>query len=106
MAPQKASKAIAESPGQGSDVVFDTSPQSIDTVKTWSYVSDILQSDLVNFSDDSSDSEKDDLDTIYKIVVQAKMHKIEVRPRLLPYYDMIRWALDHVDIPIAPLSSP
>ena len=27
------------------------------------------------------------------------MHKIETRPQLLPYYDMIGWALDHVDIP-------
>jgi hypothetical protein len=26
------------------------------------------------------------------------MHKIAARPRLLPYYDMVRWALDHVDI--------
>jgi hypothetical protein len=26
------------------------------------------------------------------------MHKIAARPWLLPYYDMIRWALDHVDI--------
>jgi hypothetical protein len=33
-----------------------------------------------------------------KIVVQAEMHKIEARPRLLPYYDMICWALNHVDI--------
>jgi hypothetical protein len=53
----------------------------------------------VNCSDDSSDNEKDDLATKYKIVVQAEMHKIAARPRLLPYYDMIRWALDHVDIP-------
>jgi hypothetical protein len=27
------------------------------------------------------------------------MHKVAARPRILPYYDMIRWALDHVDIP-------
>jgi hypothetical protein len=27
------------------------------------------------------------------------MHKIAARPQLLPYCDMIRWALDHVDIP-------
>jgi hypothetical protein len=27
------------------------------------------------------------------------MHKIAVRPQLLPYCDMIRWVLDHVDIP-------
>jgi hypothetical protein len=26
------------------------------------------------------------------------MHRIATRPRLLPYYDMIRWALDHVDL--------
>jgi hypothetical protein len=38
------------------------------------------------------------LDTKYKIVVQAEMHKIAARPRLLPYYDMIRWVLNHVDI--------
>jgi hypothetical protein len=53
----------------------------------------------VNCSDDSSDNEKDDLATRYKIVIQVEMHKIAARPRLLPYYDMIRWALDHVDIP-------
>jgi hypothetical protein len=27
------------------------------------------------------------------------MHKIVGRPQILPYLDMIRWALDHVDIP-------
>jgi hypothetical protein len=53
----------------------------------------------VNCSNDSSDNEKDDLATKYKIIIQAEMHKIAARPRLLPYYDMIRWALDHVDIP-------
>jgi hypothetical protein len=54
---------------------------------------------LVDVSDDSSENEKDDLITKYKIVIQAQMHKVAARPRLLPYYDMIRWALDHVDIP-------
>jgi hypothetical protein len=54
---------------------------------------------VVNYSDDSSDNEKDDMTTKYKIVVQVDMHKVAARPRLLPYYDMIRWVLDHVDIP-------
>jgi hypothetical protein len=53
----------------------------------------------VNCSNDSSDNEKDDFATKYKIIIQVEMHKIAARPRLLPYYDMIRWALDHVDIP-------
>jgi hypothetical protein len=80
MAPRKASKEIAESSGQGSDNVSDTSPQSIDSVRTWSYVSEVLQSELVNYSDDSSDNERDDLDTKYKIVIQAEMHKVAARP--------------------------
>jgi hypothetical protein len=53
----------------------------------------------VNCSDDSSDNEKDDLATKYKIVIQAKMNKVVARPSILPYYDMIQWVLDHVDIP-------
>ena len=63
MAPRKSSKAATESSGQGSDVVSDTSPRSIDTLKTCTYISDILQSESVNFLDDSSDNEKDDLAT-------------------------------------------
>jgi hypothetical protein len=99
MAPRKASKATVEVSGQGSDNVSDTSPRSVDSVRTWSYISEVLQSELVDVSDDSSENEKDDLITKYKIVVQAQMHKVAARPRLLPYYDMVRWALDHVDIP-------
>jgi hypothetical protein len=53
---------------------------------------------VVNCSDDLSDNEKDDMTTKYKIIVHVEMHKVATRPPLLPYYDMIRWALDHVDI--------
>jgi hypothetical protein len=98
MAPRKAAKANVEVAGQGSDNVSDTSPRSVDSVPSWSFVSDILQSELVNYSD-SDDNEKDDLNTKYKIVVQSGMHRVATRPRLLPYYDMIRWALDHIDLP-------
>ena len=99
MALRKVPKATVESPGQGSDIISDTSLRSINTVKTWTYVSNILQYELINCPDDSSDNEKDDLSTKYKIVAQSEMHKIAARPRLYPYYDMIKWALDHVDIP-------
>jgi hypothetical protein len=89
MAPRKASKANVEVSGQGSDNVVDTSPRSIDSIPNWSFVSDILQAELVDYSDDSSDNEKDDLTTKYKIVVQSGMHRVASRPRLLPYYDMV-----------------
>jgi hypothetical protein len=99
MALREASKATVEVSGQGSDNVSDTSPRSIDSVRTWSYISEVLQSKLVDGSDDSSENEKDDLITKYKIIVQAQMHKVVAKPHLLPYYDMVRRALDHVDIP-------
>jgi hypothetical protein len=100
MAPRKATKANVEVAAQGSDNVSDTSPRTGGSVPNWSFISDILQSELVNYSDsDDNDNEKDDLNTKYKIVVQSGMHRIATRPRLLPYYDMIRWALDHVDLP-------
>jgi hypothetical protein len=54
---------------------------------------------LVDILDDSIENEKDDLITKYKIVVQAQMKKVAARPCLLSYYNMIQWALDHVDIP-------
>jgi hypothetical protein len=99
MAPRKAAKANVEVTGQGSDNVSDTSPRSVESISDWSFVSNILQAELVDYSDDSDDVERDDLHTKYKIIVQSGMHRIATRPRLLPYYDMIRWALDHVDLP-------
>jgi hypothetical protein len=100
MAPRKDAKANVEIAAQGSDNVSDTSPRTGGSVPSWSFVSDILQSELVNYSDfDDNDNEKDDLNTKYKIVVQSRMHRVATRPRLLPYYDMIRWALDHIDLP-------
>jgi hypothetical protein len=75
MAPRKATKANVEVSGQGSDNVSDTSPRSINSVPNWSYVSNILQEELVDYSDDSDDNERDDLTTKYKIVVQFGMHR-------------------------------
>jgi hypothetical protein len=58
-----------------------------------------IQYKVVNCPDDSRDNEKDNLSTKYKSIAQEEMHKIATRPKLLPYIDMIKWALDHVDIP-------
>jgi hypothetical protein len=99
MAPRKASKATIEVSGQGSDKISDTSPQSVNSIKTWSHIPEVLQSELVDISDDSSGNEKDDMITKYNIIIQAQMHKVAARPHLLPYYGMVWWALDHVDIP-------
>jgi hypothetical protein len=99
MAPRKTPKTAGESSGQSSDIISDTSPRNIDTVKTWTQVFNILQYELINCPDDSSDNEKDDLYIKYKVVAQSEMQKVATRPRLFPYCDMVKWALDHVDVP-------
>jgi hypothetical protein len=38
------------------------------------------------------------METKYKTVAQSDLHKIATRPRLLPYNDMVSWALENVDI--------
>jgi hypothetical protein len=80
MAPWKMPKTTGENSGQSSDIIFDTSPRSINTVKTWTHVSNILQYELINCPDDSNDNEKDDLSNKYKIVAQSEIHKIAARP--------------------------
>jgi hypothetical protein len=80
MAPRKASKANVEVSGQGSDNVTDTLPRSINSISNWSFVSDVLQAELVDYFEDSSGNEKDDITTKYKIVIQSGMHKVVVRP--------------------------
>jgi hypothetical protein len=62
------------------------------------HISNVLQPEVINCLDDSCDEENDDMSTKYKIVSQEEMQKIAARPWLLPYYHMVRWALDHVDL--------
>jgi hypothetical protein len=71
MAPRKAPKAATESSGQGSDIVSDTSPRSINTIKTWTHISNVLQPEVINCLDDSCDNEDDDISTKYKIIAQS-----------------------------------
>ena len=99
MPPRKVIKTTGESSGQSSEVISDTSPKSIDKVKTWTHVFNILQYELVNYPYDSSDNEKEDLSIRYKIIAQLEMHKVATRSQILRYNYMIGWALDHVDIP-------
>jgi hypothetical protein len=68
MAPQKAPKTTGEGSCQSSDILSDTSPRNIDIVKTWTQVFNTLQYELINYPDDSSDNEKEDLYIKYKVI--------------------------------------
>jgi hypothetical protein len=63
MPPLKRTKATGESSSQNTYALSDTLPRSIDTVKSWNQLFNILKYELVNFLDDSSDNEKEDLST-------------------------------------------
>jgi hypothetical protein len=67
-------------------------------MKTWTQVFDILQYELINCPDDSDDEETETQATRYKYVAQSELHKIAMRPRLMPYNDMIGWVLENVDL--------
>jgi hypothetical protein len=73
MAPRKSPKATGEISSQNEDFLSDTSPRSIDTVKFWTQLFNILQYELVNCPNDSSNNEKEDISTKYKIVAQSEL---------------------------------
>jgi hypothetical protein len=72
MAPRRGAKANVEVAAQGSNNVADTSPRTDETVSTWSSITNILQSELVNCSDSDDynyDIVKNDMNTRYKTIV-------------------------------------
>ena len=92
-------EGTGESLSQNTDVLSDISPRSIDAIKSWMQVFNIIQYELVNFPDDIGDEDIETMATKYKTVAQSELHKIAMRPRLLPYNDMIGWALENIDFP-------
>jgi hypothetical protein len=98
MAPWKEAKASSESSNPNTNIISDTSPKSQDTTKTWTQVFDILQYELINCPNDSGVEETKTQATKYKTIAQLELHKIATRPRLMPYNDMISWALENVDL--------
>jgi hypothetical protein len=68
MAPWKVAKAPCEGSSQNTYILSDTSPRSIDVIKSWMQVFNILWYELVNCPDDSADDDMEDLATKYKIV--------------------------------------
>jgi hypothetical protein len=98
MAPRKMAKAARESTNPNTDVLSDTSPRAIDTVKSWTQVFDILQHELINYLEDSGNKVSETHATKLRDIAQSELHKIVARPRLMLYNDMIGWALENVDI--------
>jgi hypothetical protein len=65
---------------------------SCGNIKTWTQVFEVLEHEIINCPDDDSFTAK------IRHLAQSKMHKINARPIIIPYNDMINWLLEHVDI--------
>jgi len=90
MGPKKSEDTTEISSPEG-DVISDTTPHAIDSIKSWRQIYENLDCDMKNSPSDSENHLRD--------IAKSEFHKIATRPQLMAYNDMISWALDKVDIP-------
>jgi hypothetical protein len=79
MAPKKASKKNEDA--QEGDIIFDTTPHAIYSIKSWTQISYLLEYELENPHPDSENHFRD--------IAESELHKIAARLRLVAYNDMI-----------------
>jgi hypothetical protein len=79
MAPRNMAKEVGERANPNIDVLSDTSPRAIDTVKSWTQVFDILEHELINFPEDSGDEVSETHATKLRDIAQSGLHKIAAR---------------------------
>jgi hypothetical protein len=98
MAPRKVpkkSEEVGESSNLDGDVIFDTTPHVVDSVKSWRQIFETLDYEIRNFSDDFIIERTENK---LRDIAKFELHKIATRPRLMPYNDMISWDLEKTDI--------
>jgi len=88
MAPKKVLKKSEDT--QEGYIISNTTPHAIDSIKSWTQISELLEYEFQNSHIDSENQFWD--------IVESELHKIMVHPRLMAYNDMISWALEKVDI--------
>jgi hypothetical protein len=69
-----------------------------DAIKSLKQVYDILEHEIINYPDDSTEEDDESFSAKLILVAQSELHKVVARARIIPYNDMISWALEHVDI--------
>jgi hypothetical protein len=102
MAPRKAGKkqdSFVEELNPNSDILSNTTAQLTNVIKSWKHVYEILEHENYLYYDDSGREEDESFASKLSRVAKLELHKVAARPKLMPYTDMISWALEHVDIP-------
>jgi hypothetical protein len=98
MAPRKTQKKsddAGESSNPNSDVISDTTPHVVDSVRSWMQIFEILEHEVRNCPDDFGNERTENK---LRDIAEAELHKIATRPKLMPYNDMINWALMNTDV--------
>jgi hypothetical protein len=95
MAPKKGPKKSEDTTEISSpkgDVISDTTPHAIDSIKSWRQIYENLDYEIKNSPNDSKNHLRD--------IAESELHKIAARPQLMAYNNMISWALEKIDIPM------
>jgi hypothetical protein len=90
--------ATSEDSNLNEDVISNMTLRFADTIKTWRQVFEILQCEIINFPEDSAEEDDESYASNLRHIAQLELHEIVARSRIMPYNDMISWALEHVDI--------
>ena len=59
---------------------------------------EILEHEVRNCPDDFGDEKTDKTRTKLRVIAEAEIHKIATCPKLMPYNDMINWALENTNV--------
>jgi hypothetical protein len=98
MEPRKAPKKSEEAGGRSNlngDVVSDTTPDVVDSIKSWRHIFESLDYEIRNCPDDFGNERTENK---LRYIVESEVHKIATRMRLMPYNDMVCWDLDKIDV--------
>ena len=93
MAPKKVpkkSEEIVEILSPDGDVISDTTPHAIDSIKSWRQIFETLDYEIKHFPHDADNKLQD--------IAEFELHKIATWSRLMTYNDMISWALERTDV--------
>jgi hypothetical protein len=94
MAPKKAPKKSGETNeicSPEGDIISDTTPHAIDSIKSSREIYELLDYEIKTSPIDSENHLWD--------IVESELHKNATCPQLIAYNNMINWALEKVDIP-------
>ena len=93
MAPKKAPKKredIEEMRNPEGDIISETMPHAINSIKSWREIYELLDYEIKNSPIDSENHLWD--------IAELELYKIAACPWLMAYNEMINWALLKVDI--------